>query len=464
MDTFAREFLLHSILSYLLVVHSQYTPDWNSIDSRPLPPWYDQAKIGIFLHWGVFSVPSFSSEWFWNAWKSGDKSVLEFMAKNYPPDFTYADFAPMFKAEFFDPNQWADIFEKAGARYVVLTSKHHEGFTNWPSNVSFNWNSVDVGPKRDLVGDLAKAVKSKPNLHFGLYHSMFEWYHPLYLEDKANGFKTNKFPLGKTLPELYEIVVNYQPEVIWSDGDWEAPDTYWNSTGFLAWLYNESPVKSTVVTNDRWGANIACHHGGYYTCTDRFNPGVLQKHKWENCMTIDKQSWGYRRNAVLSDYLRIEELLSELVSTVSCGGNLLINVGPRADGMISPIFEERLTQLGQWLTVNGEAIYASRPWTAQNDTLTPDVWYTTKMSGSETYVYAALLHWPVGGVLSLGAVTDPSPSMTISMLGYSTSFSWKQRPTGGIDVVIPAISEDQLPTSWAWVLKFKNLQGNLINI
>ncbi|CAF4368733.1 unnamed protein product, partial [Adineta steineri] len=119
---------------------------------------------------------------------------------------------------------------------------------------------MDVGPKRDLLGDLANAIRSRTNITFGLYHSMYEWFHPLYLEDKKNGFKTQFLPNMKTLPELKEIVETYKPSVIWSDGDWEAPDTYWNSTGFLAWLYNESPVKDTVVVNDRWGNGIPCNH------------------------------------------------------------------------------------------------------------------------------------------------------------------------------------------------------------
>jgi len=434
----------------------QYDPTWASLDARPLPDWYDEAKIGIFLHWGVFSVPSFGSEWFWMSWASKDKSYVDFMTKNYPPDFTYADFASEFHAEFFDPDRWATIFEKAGAKYVVLTSKHHEGFTNWPSKVSFNWNAMDVGPHRDLVGDLAKAVKAKPGMHFGLYHSMMDWFHPLYLQDKANGWTTNKFPLAKALPELIEIVTAYEPEVIWSDGDWEAPDTYWNSTDFIAWLYNQSPVKDTVVTNDRWGSGMSCHHGGYYTCSDRFNPGVLQKHKWENCMTLDRQSWGFRRNAAFADYLSIEELLLDLASTVSCGGNLLINVGPTADGIIAPIFEERLTQLGMWLDVNGEAIYSSKPWKAQNDTITQGIWYTSKAMNSTTYVYAILMSWPMGPVLSLGAVT-PTPATTITMLGYPGTFQWKARPATGIDITIPAIPENKLPCKWAWVLKFSSL-------
>ena len=190
---------------------SQYQPTWDSLDKRPLPEWYDQAKFGIFMHWGVYSVPSFGGEWFWYNWQGHKQTtIVDFMKKNYPPDFTYPDFAPMFKAELFDPNKWASLFQQSGAkyviglhscyhlsisfhRYIVLTSKHHEGFTNWPSKASWNWNAVDTGPHRDLVGDLASAIRNNTDIHFGLYFSQFEWFNPLYLQDKANGFKTQTY-------------------------------------------------------------------------------------------------------------------------------------------------------------------------------------------------------------------------------------------------------------------------------
>ncbi|XP_061698938.1 plasma alpha-L-fucosidase isoform X2 [Syngnathoides biaculeatus] len=293
------------------LTEAKYEPNWESIDSRPLPDWYDQAKFGIFIHWGVFSVPSFGSEWFWWYWR-GQKlqPYVDFMRRNYPPDFKYQDFAPRFTAEFFDAKEWTDIFAASGAKYIVLTTKHHEGFTLWGSETSWNWNAVDVGPKRDLVAEVASALRARGDLRLGLYHSLFEWFHPLFLEDAANRFATDRFAVGKSLPELYELVRTYKPDVLWSDGDGNAPDKYWNSTGFLAWLYNDSPVRDTVVTNDRWGSGSMCRHGGYYTCADRYQPGHLLPHKWENCMTIDRKSWGYRRDAPLADYLTIEELVA----------------------------------------------------------------------------------------------------------------------------------------------------------
>lgn len=439
----------------------RYSPDWSSLDTRPLPPWFDEAKIGVFLHWGVFSVPSFGSEWFWHNWHEGQFAYVEFMRRNYRPGFTYQDFAPQFTAEFFDPARWADIFAKSGARYVVLTGKHHEGFTLWPSNVSWNWNAQDVGPHRDLVGDLADAVRRRGGMRFGVYHSMMDWYHPLYLADKASGFESALFPPAKAIPELVEIVKRYEPDIVWSDGEWEAPDTYWNSTSFLAWLYNDSPVRSTVVVNDRWGKGVRCKHGDFFNCDDQFNPGVLQPHKWENCLPVDKGSWGYRRNADLSDYRTIGELLDILASTISCNGNLLINVGPTKDGIIVPAFEERLTQLGEWLAVNGEAVYGSKPWKHQNDTATPHVWYTAKAG----VVYVYVMRWPKNEQLYLESL-ELSPQSRVTMLGLPTeqTFAWASAQSledvgqlraarKGTTVKFPTLTPDKLPTPWAWVLK-----------
>ncbi|KAI8492642.1 Tissue alpha-L-fucosidase [Branchiostoma belcheri] len=254
------------------------------------------------------------------------------------------------------------------------------------------------------------------------------------------------------LAELYELVNTYHPEVVWSDGDWEAPYTYWNSTDFLAWLYNDSPVKDTVVTNDRWGSGMACHHGGYYTCADRYNPGVLQKHKWENCMTIDKKSWGFRREATLADYLDMDDLVKILAETVSCGGNLLMNIGPTHDGRIVPIFEERLRNMGKWLEVNGDAIYATKPWRAQNDTMTPDVWYTSKGDN----VYAIVLDWPTTGQLTLGAPRSSSATK-VTMLGWPTPLKWAPGWSGGIQIQMPTAAPSQLPCQWAWVLQMQGV-------
>ncbi|XP_054013327.1 alpha-L-fucosidase [Hylaeus anthracinus] len=429
---------------------SRYLPSWDSLDSRPLPTWYDNAKFGIFIHWGVFSVPSFGSEWFWNNWKEekGSTKYHDFMKQRYPPQFTYQDFAHEFTAEFFNATKWSELFQASGAKYIVLTSKHHEGYTLWPSKYSFSWNSMDIGPQKDLIGELAMAIRSSTDLRFGLYHSLYEWYNPLYLFDKENNFTTEIFVKQKIIPELHELINKYKPEIIWSDGDWEASDNYWKSKEFLSWLYNESPVKDTIVVNDRWGRDIPCHHGDFYTCTDRYNPGILQPHKWENCMTIDRKSWGFRRNAVLSEYFTLPELVKELVITVSCGGNLLMNVGPTKDGIISPIFEERLRGMGDWLAINGEAIYDTKPWIWQNDTLTGSVWYT--QSKNQKQIYALILSWPDNGKLYLGSLKVPSDTQ-IFLLGCAQPILWVNEGEH-VTIALPPQFHKGQP---AWVLKIK---------
>ncbi|XP_034502360.1 tissue alpha-L-fucosidase [Ailuropoda melanoleuca] len=426
----------------------RYTPDWQSLDSRPLPDWFDKAKFGVFVHWGVFSVPAWGSEWFWWHWKGeGLPQYERFMSDNYPPGFSYADFGPQFTARFFHPETWTDLFQAAGAKYVVLTTKHHEGFTNWPSPVSWNWNSKDVGPHRDLVGELGKALR-KRNIRYGLYHSLLEWFHPLYILDKKNGFKTQYFVRAKTMPELYDLVNRYEPDLIWSDGEWECPDTYWNSTEFLSWLYNDSPVKDQVVVNDRWGQNTSCHHGGYYNCQDKFKPESLPEHKWEMCTSIDRVSWGFRRNMVMGDIASECEIISELVQTVSLGGNYLLNIGPTKDGLIVPIFQERLLAVGKWLSINGEAIYASKPWRVQLEKNTTSVWYTSRGAA----VYAIFLHWPDDGVLYLASPVTTSTTQ-ITMLGIEKDLKWSTDPEEGLLVYLPQLPLFTLPVEIGWTIK-----------
>ncbi|XP_041771172.1 putative alpha-L-fucosidase [Anopheles merus] len=439
----------------------KYEPTWESLDSRPLPKWYDDAKVGIFIHWGVYAVPSYGSEWFWINWQgSRTEEYVQFMANNYKPGFTYQDFASDFTAELFNATEWAELFARSGARYVVLTSKHHEGYTLWPSKHTFGWNAMDVGPHRDVLGELANAVRATGQLTFGVYYSLFEWFNRLYLNDKLHVFMQREYVDGKVWPELQELVNTYRPEVLWSDGDWEAPDGYWKAKEFFAWLYNESPVRDTIVTNDRWGMGTLCLHGDFHTCSDRYNPGVLQKHKWENAMTIDRKSWGHRVNARLEDFMTTDELIGELVTTVSCGGNILINVGPTKAGTIEAIFAERLVEMGRWLKVNGPAIYKSQPWQYQNDTLTGSVWYTTTKGSSHRRsnfrtIFATVLDYPYKtNSVRLGAFSNQVTNIAqITMLGYNTALKWK--PTeDGIMVEFPPKNEiDRLELKHAWTLK-----------
>jgi alpha-L-fucosidase len=241
--------------------------------------------------------------------------------------------------------------------------------------------------------------------------------------------------------------------VVWSDGEWDALDSYWKSTEFLAWLYNDSPVKETVVVNDRWGYGTACKHGDFVNCADRYRPGKLQSKKWENAMTIDRNSWGYVRRSQLNAYYSIRELILELVQTIAYGGNILINVGPTADGRIIPIFEERLRQMGSWLSIAGPAIYETTPWLkAQNDTTTANVYYTKAKKSDD--VYSIFFDWPDDGKLILGSVTT---NTTVFLLGKDHSDRLPTRTGPGSELIID-LSSIRPTGQPAWVLRLADLK------
>uniref|UniRef100_A0A1I8EQQ9 Putative alpha-L-fucosidase n=1 Tax=Wuchereria bancrofti TaxID=6293 RepID=A0A1I8EQQ9_WUCBA len=386
-----------------------YLPTWDSIDSRPVPQWYQNAKLGIFCHWG--HKDAFSSEWMWYAWKvSNISDVIQYVSKYYKPSVTYADFAQDFTAEHFNAFIFRDIVEASGARYFVFTSKHHEGFTMWPSATSWNWNSVDVGPHRDIVGELKNAfVESK--VHFGLYFSQYEWFNRYYINDRK--YSTDNYYVS--YPQMLEIVRKYEPEIIWSDGDWEMSDDYWKSKEFIAWLYNSSPVRNTVVVNDRWGKGISGKHGGFLTYSDHFDPGYLLRRKWENCLTLDKESWGYRRNMRSEDVNTVLYLISQLVRTIACNGNLLLNVGPDKSGMIAPIFEDRLRELGKWVKRNQEAIFNTYPWmyTISSPRVRRDTVWVPHTAHSK--LYAFFLQFPINDTITLSSV-HYTPTLTAEVL------------------------------------------------
>lgn len=371
----------------VLAAEGRYQPTWESLDARPTPKWFTEARFGIFIHWGVYSVPAWGpkgkySEWYWHDMQDRNGQTWNFHARMFGEHFRYQDFAPQFKAELFDADAWAKLFAESGARYVVLTSKHHEGFALWPSAESWNWNSVDIGPHRDLCGELTKAVKAA-GLKMGFYYSLYEWFHPTYRSDPK------RYVAEHMLPQFKDLVTRYEPSIIWPDGEWEHEDDVWRSREFLAWLFNESPVRDEVAVNDRWGKSTRGRHGGFYTTEyGRHAPNpVGAQHPWEECRGMGA-SFGYSRNEDIRDYKTADELVDVLVDTVSAGGNLLLDIGPTADGRIPVVMQERLLEIGAWLKVNGEAIYGSRPWriTRQDN----DVVFTAR----DGAVYAICKRWP----------------------------------------------------------------------
>lgn len=361
---------LHGLIGIAMILgittraeEKKYEANWASLDQRPCPEWFLDAKFGVFIHWGVYSVPAWGkvgeyAEWYWNKMnKPGTNNVWrQFHEKNYGADFDYKDFAPKFTAELFNAEQWAKLFKRAGIKYVVPTSKHHEGFALWPSAEASRtwgrpWNAVEIGPKRDLLDELAKATRAE-GMKFGFYYSLYEWYNPLWKTNRA------QFVDQHMTPQFKDVVTRYKPAIIFSDGEWDLQSVDWKSESLLAWLFNESPCKDEVVVNDRWGKDCRHKHGGYWTT--EYAAGLKDgSHPWEESRGM-AFSYGLNRAERVDDYKTGREFILTLIDLVSRGGNLLLDIGPAADGTIPPLMEQRLLEIGDWLAVNGEAIYGTR--------------------------------------------------------------------------------------------------------
>lgn len=453
-------FLLLTIFLYSqAIIAQEYKEQWSSLDKRETPSWWSDAKFGIFVHWGLYSVPAYApvdevkgvyekyAEHYENRLLEGNEFFTNYHKRYYGPDFFYKDFAPLFKAEFFDPHKWADLFKRSGARYVVLTSKHHDGYCLWPSANSQGWNSVETGPRRDIINDLSSAVREK-GLRMGFYYSLLEWSNPLYTSKNIDSWAAEHM-----IPQMKDLVNRYKPEVIFADGEWDYTSAELKSEQFLAWLYNESPVKRSVVVNDRWGKETRSLHGGYYTTEydligDTVNTRKIE-HPWEESRGIGT-SYGYNQFETLEDYSSSKELIDLLIDKVSNGGNLLLNVGPKANGLIPVIMEERLLDIGKWLEVNGEAIYGTEAWGGRPVTMKNDgVFYTRK--GKDLYVLCT--KWPQSSLNIKGLKS----AKKVSLLGSDAKLNYRFFG-GGLSITAPVINPGNSPSEHAWVFKVEEFR------
>jgi alpha-L-fucosidase len=456
-----------------------YQPTWESIDARPTPVWFTHDKFGIFIHWGTYSVPAYApvipgklayAEWYWHQMTEGrdnpkaneiEKGTWDYHKKWYGADYPYQSFAPHFKCELYDPDHWATVLAGSGARYVALTSKHHEGFALWPSkeaSASWGrpWNAAEIGPHRDILGDLSEAVRSK-NVRIGYYYSLYEWYNPMWLNDKPRYVREHMFPQFK------DLVTRYKPSIIFSDGEWDLTSAEWHSPELLAWLFNESPVKDEVVINDRWGKDCRHKHGGYWTT--EYTSGMNDmNHPWEENRGMGV-SFGLNRAERLDGYHTGQELVIMLADTVSRGGNLLLDIGPAADGTIPLLMEERLAQIGSWLSINGEAIYGTKPWKSSRQWSAgeiPQANYNGEYDSA--YDVSKLALKPEAGKASVEALFTAKGTDFYAILPRWPNSSFELKDTSGVKAVTllgdPAPLKFK-PSNRGTVISLPDLPGNL---
>ncbi len=456
-----------------------FRPDWESLQKYEVPEWYKNAKFGIFIHWGVYSVPAFGSEWYpRDMYREGSEEYKHHIATYGAQDkFGYKDLVPMFKAERFDPAAWAKLFKEAGAKYVVPVAEHHDGFAMYDSGLS-DWTAAKMGPHRDVIGDLAKAVRAE-GLHFGtsshrVEHNFFlgvgraipsdindpqyaAFYGPAHnwLENKRGTPLSNDFTYvsqawaNDWLARASEIVEKYHPDIMYFDWWIGQPYVRPNLTRFAAFYYNTSLKYGDHVGVISYKDYALQEHSAVLDL-ERGQLDDIRPLYWQTDTSISNKSWGNIKN---DTFKSAQFVIHQLIDIVSKNGNLLLNIGPRSDGTIPEEVQQVLRDVGAWLAVNGDAIFGTRRWKIygegptkvaagsfhDTDTATytaEDFRFTTK--GND--LYAIELDWPTSGetvIQSLGTAVGAQKIASVALLGSDAKLQFRQQ-SDGLHIQLPA--------------------------
>ena len=436
-----------SSLSLAAAPPSKFEPTWESLKTHAVPDWYEDAKLGIFVHWGLYSVPAWAppsgelgkvdfntwfyknpyAEWYLNSIRLKESETYKHHAAAFGENFDYYTFADTFNKESakWDPNKWADVAKNTGARYMVLTTKHHDGFTLWPSRVKNPKRQGSLGTRRDIVGELTKAVRAR-GMRMGLYYSggldwTFEEKPVAKMADlMATAPKTQEYA-DYADAHWRELIERYEPSVLWNDITYPKLGRL---ADIFADYYNKYP---DGLVNNRFTAPHADFTTPEYSVRDR-----VKGKKWEVCRGLGF-SFGYNQVEDQRHVIAPDKLIELVVGVVSEGGNILLNIGPRPDGSIPDIQMDRLTKLGAWMKVNGEGIFGTRPWTtAASKTETgEDVRFTRK--GDNT-VYAFVYKRPASGVVT---IPELKSARKVELLGFAGQPLQTEMKNAGLAVTLP---------------------------
>ncbi len=442
-----------------------FKANWKSLENYKVPDWYQDAKFGIFIHWGVYSVPGFGNEWYPRRMydvndrgKIYERHVATFGPVNL---FGYKDFIPQFKAEKFNAAEWATLFKKAGAKYVIPVAEHHDGFPMYDCSYT-PYNAAKMGPKRDVIGELSKAIR-KEGLVFGVSsHRAENWwfygegrkldsdvkddkYRQLYGtardQKMSEDQKTppDKAFLDDWLLRTSELVDKYQPQVIWFDWWIAQPAFHPYLQTFSSYYYNRGAEwkKGVAINYKKHGGESFPDTAGVLDI-ERGQLAAKRDLFWQTDTSVSTNSWGYIKD---HKYRTVNSLIDDLIDIVSKNGCLLLNIGPKPDGTIPEEEIRMLLEMGEWLTVNGEAIYGTRPWTVygegatkvvegtfaeknRKDFTADDIRFTTR---GDT-LYAIALDWPKGSTLTIKSLPSGSAQKIkrVQMLGAKGDLKWSQ--------------------------------------
>ena len=367
-----------------LVQNGPFSDSWASLVNYRTPDWYRKLKFGIFIHWGVYSVPAFGNEWYPRNMYMQDSPEFRHHVATYGPHkaFGYKDFIPLFRAERFDPEAWATLFARSGAKYVVPVAEHHDGFQMYRSAIS-HWNAFEMGPRRDVLGELSATCRSKGLVMGASSHRIEHWfflghgrefdsdiheplvrgdfYWPSMPEPKWHDIYGQPAPsreyMEDWLMRTCELIDRYHPSIIYFDWWIEHSAAKPWIRKLAAYYYNQAAARGEeVVINYKHDAFL---FGAAVPDVERGQFNEIKPFIWQTDTSVARNSWGYTEG---NDYKSAEELIWNLVDVVSKNGNFLLNIGPKADGTIPEEDARLLQEIGAWLDVNGEAIYGSRPW------------------------------------------------------------------------------------------------------
>ncbi len=469
-----------------VIEQGPYKDTWESLGAFQPPRWYRDAKFGIFIHWGVYSVPSFANEWYSRNMYIQGTPEFEHHVKTYGPhtQFGYKEFIPLFKAEKFDPNAWADLFRKAGARYVVPVAEHHDGFQMYASEIS-HWNAAEMGPCRNVLGELKKSVEERGMTMGASTHRVEHWffmghgrefdsdikepmqrgdfYWPAMPEGNHHDLYSEPTPTEEFLQDWLvrccEIVDKYQPRLMYFDWWIQHHSVKPYLKKFAAYYYNRAA---------EWGIDVAItykHEAFMFGCAvpdvERGQFAEIKPFFWQTDTAIARNSWCYTEG---NDFKPAKGLICDLVDIVSKNGTLLLNVGPKPDGSISEQDTAVLTEIGEWMAVNSEAIYDTGVWRKCGEGPTKveegqftdgkekvftseDIRFTVKGEN----LYCTVLSWPEDGQVTVkslclsgnanlpefhGIVKD------VDVLGCAEKPAWN-RDAEGLHVSAPSVKSDK---------------------
>lgn len=430
-----------------------YQPTWDSLAGYEVPDWYQDAKLGIFVHWGVYAVPAFDNEWYPRNMYQRDHPVFAQHRERWGPqsEFGYKDFIPMFRAERWDPQAWVELFARAGARYVVPVAEHHDGFPMYDCRFT-GWSAARMGPRRDVIAELERVVRSR-GLKFGVSsHRAFNWryyahepefdtsraeYAGLYGACHPEGMPASEEFIADWFGRTKELIDRFRPDVLWFDFGWHEEEFAPYRPQVAAYYYNRA---------HEWGKGVVLNYkdtfpeGTAVLDIERGKLEDIREHYWQTDTSVSWRSWGYLEDDELKEPATI---IHDLADIVSKNGNLLLNVGPRPDGTIPEEVERLLLAVGEWLRVNGEAIYGARPWRRFGEgptAVTPghmkereaaaftseDVRFTRR--GDHLYAIClgwAEREWRIGSLASAAGRVK-----SVAMLGSREQVRWRQAEDG----------------------------------